>query len=342
MSSSRNSKEEENSPFPDDEALGEVNQHIKEAFDILKREMNKVRKEKEAFDEVAKKLEHIHFSKMLNLNVGGHRFSTSLATMNKDPGSMLHAMFSGRFETKPSEDGSYFIDRDGTHFRYILNYLRTGQLVVPEDKVVRRELLTEAEFYQVEGILDELKARPFNDSAILSSDQRQTLIDWLKDTLTSASHNYVLLYRASRNGWAAANFHSCCDNKGPTVTVVKSGNYIFGGYTEESWEQPASGACYKKAPGSFLFSLVNPNRLPPTKIPLVEGKEENAIHCHSGYGPTFGNGHDLCIPNAPNSNNGGLKLNNAYQCPTGQNATTFFTGGQNFTVSEMEVFGFEK
>ena len=31
---------------------------------------------------------------------------------------MLHAMFSGRFDTKPAEDGSYFIDRDGTHFRY--------------------------------------------------------------------------------------------------------------------------------------------------------------------------------------------------------------------------------
>ena len=152
------------------------------------------------------------------------------------PGSMLHAMFSGRFDTKPSEDGSYFIDRDGTHFRYILNYLRTGQLVVPEDKVVRRELLTEAEFYQVEGIINELKARPFKDSVILSSDQQQTLIKWLKETLTSASYDYALIYRASRNGWAAANFHSCCDFKGPTVTVVKYGNNIFGGYADQPWE----------------------------------------------------------------------------------------------------------
>ena len=145
-------------------------------------------------------------------------------------------MFSGRFDTKPSKDGSYFIDRDGTHFRYILNYLRTGQLVVPKDEIVRRELLTEAEFYLVEGILDELKARPFKNSLILSLGQRQTLIDWLKETLTSASHDYVLLYRASRDGWSASNFHSCCDNKGPTVTVIKSGNYIFGGYTEQPWE----------------------------------------------------------------------------------------------------------
>ena len=101
-------------------------------------------------------------------------------------------MFSGRFDTKPGEDGSYFIDRDGTHFRYILNYLRTGKLLLPEDKVVRKELLTEAEFYQIEGILNAMKARPFKDSVILSSEQRQTLIDWLKETLESASDDYVL------------------------------------------------------------------------------------------------------------------------------------------------------
>ena len=147
---------------------------------------------------------------------------------------MLHAMFSGRFEVTPAEDGTYFIDRDGTHFRYILNYLRTGRLVVPEDKSIRRELLTEAEFYQVQGIIDELKPCPFENSSILSTELRQTLTSLLKDTLTSASHNYALIYRASRDGWAAADFHSGCDHKGPTVTVVKSnGNYIFGGYTEQ-------------------------------------------------------------------------------------------------------------
>ena len=154
---------------------------------------------------------------------------------------MLHAMFSGRFDTKPSEDGSYFIDRDGTHFRYILNYLRTGELIVPDDKIVRRELLAEAKFYQVEGMINELEPKspagpvPFKDSVILSSDQGQTLINWLKNTpgLTTSEK---LLYRASRNGWAANNFHSCCDNKGPTVTVIKSGNYIFGGYIEQYWE----------------------------------------------------------------------------------------------------------
>ena len=156
------------------------------------------------------------------------------------PGSMLHAMFSGRFDTKPSEDGSYFIDRDGTHFRYILNYLRNGQLIVPKEEMVRiqEELLAEAEFYQVEGIIEVLKATAsiFKDSVILSSDQRGTLANWLNDSRANTNYSGHLLYRASRDGWAASNFHSCCDNRGPTVTVVKSGNYIFGGFTEENWQ----------------------------------------------------------------------------------------------------------
>ena len=155
------------------------------------------------------------------------------------PGSMLHAMFSGRFDTKPSEDGSYFIDRDGTHFRYILNYLRNGQLIVPKEEMVRirEELLAEAEFYQVEGIIEVLKVVSIcKDSVILSSEQRETLVNWLKESRTITNDSDKLLYRASRDGWAASNFHSCCDNKGPTVTVIKSGNYIFGGYTEQHWD----------------------------------------------------------------------------------------------------------
>ena len=92
-----------------------------------------------------------------------------------------------------------------------------------------------------------------------------------------------------------------------------------------------------------MFSLVNPSGLVPTKMPLIAGQEGCAIYCYSSYGPTFGSGHDLHIPNAPNSNNGGyVRLNNTYQCPTGQNTNTFLTGNQNFVVNELEVFGFDK
>ena len=104
---------------------------------------------------MSKKLEHVYFSSTIQLNVGGHRFTTSLHTLTKDPNSMLAAMFSGKFEMKPSEDRAFFVDRDGTHFRIILNYLRNGK-TIPEGATFLKELADEAEFYQIRGILEEL------------------------------------------------------------------------------------------------------------------------------------------------------------------------------------------
>ena len=67
-------------------------------------------------------------------------------------------MFSGTWKLKPESDGSYFIDRDGTSFRYILNYIRNGELTIPEDDTfLVKELLKEAEFYQIQPLIQELK-----------------------------------------------------------------------------------------------------------------------------------------------------------------------------------------
>ena len=103
-----------------------------------------------------------------------------------------------------------------------------------------------------------------------------------------------------------------------------------------------SSQAYRRAPDSFLFSFVNPSGLQPTKMSLKPGKENIAIYCASSYGPIFGGGHDVLISNSPILNNCSVNLNNTYQLPAGQNATTFLTGNQYFTVTEMEVFRFEK
>ena len=91
----------------------------------------------------------------IKLDIGGHIYTTSVLTLTKDPQSMLAAMFSGRHSVKKEDDGSYFIDRDGTHFRYILNYLRDGGFkdgALPSD--ILKELQTEAEYYQLSGLVD--------------------------------------------------------------------------------------------------------------------------------------------------------------------------------------------
>lgn len=92
------------------------------------------------------------------LNVGGSMFTTSIITLTKYPDSMLATMFSGRHTLIPETDGTYFIDRDGTYFRYILNYLRYGDDIVLEAKPsVLTEILAEARFYQLEGLKDAIQ-----------------------------------------------------------------------------------------------------------------------------------------------------------------------------------------
>ena len=151
---------------------------------------------------------------------------------------MLAAMFPGKSDMKPAEDGAFFIDRDGTHFPFILNYLRTGKLTFPEGEKAFKELQEEAEYYQIKGILDELE---FNSEIITNDNHRSLLLRWLPPQDTQERRRRLrLLFRASQDGFMAKTFHSKCDNKGPTVTIVQSGKYVFGGFTEESWDSKYS------------------------------------------------------------------------------------------------------
>ena len=58
------------------------------------------------------------------------------------------------------------------------------------------------------------------------------MVEWLKQF----DFKWRLCYRASRDGWEAKDFHSHCDDKKSTVTAVKLANdFIFGGFTDQSW-----------------------------------------------------------------------------------------------------------
>ncbi len=47
---------------------------------------------------------------------------------------------------------------------------------------------------------------------------------------------WKLIYRASEHEYSGESFHEYCDDKGPTLIVIKSsGGWIFGGYTTKSW-----------------------------------------------------------------------------------------------------------
>ncbi|KAF5783888.1 putative chromatin remodeling & transcription regulator BTB-POZ family [Helianthus annuus] len=95
--------------------------------------------------------------KSLSLYFSGKKFCTTVETLtHREPRSMLAAMFSGRHTLcKDSEKGYVFIDRDGKHFRHILNWLRDGVAPIRNlSDLERVELLREAEYYQLLGLVD--------------------------------------------------------------------------------------------------------------------------------------------------------------------------------------------
>ena len=77
---------------------------------------------------------------------------------------------------------------------------------------------------------------------------------------SSSRSRFVRCWRAKTGGWAASTFHSNCDGKGPTVTIIQVGSYIFGGYTDVSWSSPRKYHFISRA-GFFQFvSLLNGKR----------------------------------------------------------------------------------
>ena len=70
-----------------------------------------------------------------------------------------------------------------------------------------------------------------------NSEYLANLTNWIKPRRSGS--DWKLCWRASRDGWDNNQFHSLCDEKGPTITIVKVGKYIFGGYTSLSWNTPA-------------------------------------------------------------------------------------------------------
>jgi BTB/POZ domain len=96
-----------------------------------------------------------HLDPQVKLDIGGHTFTTTLTTLTRIPDSMLGAMFSGRHTLEKNESGAYFIDRDGTHFRHILNFLRSPenfdkQLLNSSELL---QLQREAAYYQLKDLM---------------------------------------------------------------------------------------------------------------------------------------------------------------------------------------------
>lgn len=108
----------------------------------------------------------------VTLDVGGTTFVTLRTTLMESD-----SFFSGAAR---GGDDHIFVDRDPTHFRHILNWMR-GSRVLPQEEQTVRELECEANYYAMHDMCEALAASPRTPSAASAtcrvSEQLQKLRD---------------------------------------------------------------------------------------------------------------------------------------------------------------------
>ena len=185
-----------------------------------------------------------------------------------------------------------------------------------------------------------LPANPFAGSEILDG----VLQTRLNSLYGNPFQTWTLCYRMTTDG-GAADFHKNCDNRGPTISVLKTINpvRILGGYNELDWQTPSgSVGFFLGSYGSFLFSLDANRRYPTGTGPLGATR---ATYNSLQNGPTFGYGSDLSINES--AKEGSCNFPYSYVCngltanstgPVAAACQREFCGSNKFEISELEVF----
>ena len=140
---------------------------------------------------------------------------------------------------------------------------------------------------------------------------------------------YKLLYKGSRDGDTANDFHSRCDDAEKTLVIVED-NYgnRFGGFTTQDW-----GGQYlqKKDDDAFIFS-VDKNKIYEV-IP-----DQNAIGCYPNFGPVFFGCQIRIYDNFLTKGGTTYKKGLNYRTTEDFELTN---GNQNFGVRDIEVYEIE-
>eukprot|EP01124_Arcella_intermedia_P012617 TRINITY_DN1897_c0_g2_i12.p1 TRINITY_DN1897_c0_g2~~TRINITY_DN1897_c0_g2_i12.p1 ORF type:complete len:333 (-),score=64.61 TRINITY_DN1897_c0_g2_i12:34-1032(-) len=168
----------------------------------------------------------------------------------------------------------------------------------------------------------------FPESILLNPHFYQLIQSWLP-----SPRLWTLLYRASRDGYTASQFHSRCNNSGPTITIYKSSSYLFGGYNPNTW---TSSNSYQNGGGSFIFTLVNPRGNTPT---VFRWKSSHGPFDHSSRHANFGGGHDIYVCDNPHANTSSyIGFPCSYEDTLGFGQATFTGAYNGWCVNEIEVF----
>jgi hypothetical protein len=151
----------------------------------------------------------------------------------------------------------------------------------------------------------------------------------MKQQKKEITYHFNLLVRGSRDGFDKVTFRKYCDNKGPTVTIVrvKNSNEILGGFNPCNWSSVTGYGDFINTQESFIFSLVKNNLENSIFSKVVD--TEHAIYNSSDYGPCFGNGKsDLDL----------LSYKNKGRCVKTSYEKAIRVREKHFEIGDYEVF----
>jgi hypothetical protein len=195
-----------------------------------------------------------------------------------------------------------------------------------------------AELLKVHSDITVLK----NSSFSLVGHLNSLIVDRFPDLFEDfRSQRFRLLWRGSRDGFGASEFHQRCDGHTNTLTIVQDTNdFVFGGFTPLAWESRGHWKPDTELK-SFLFTLKNPHHSPPQRFPLRRDRFHRAILGYRSWGPMFGSGPaDLGVCDDCQANAGSYsgRFGNTYANESGIDGKRLFTNAPFFTVKEIEVF----
>ena len=174
----------------------------------------------------------------------------------------------------------------------------------------------------------------FSDSSIINSTEPQ------KGKELGLLYNFIsqykfpfstkLIFSSEKEDDKASSFHKKCDNIAPTLILIETKEgFRYGGFTTQIWESTEQ-SIFKKDKNAFIFSLDTEKKYEITD-------EEKSIQCSMFWGPYFGEGGAICVPdNFLQEKNAFYQWPSSYDIPEKDELT--FGQEHIINISKYEVF----
>uniref|UniRef100_A0A8C1I8L8 Potassium channel tetramerization domain containing 8 n=1 Tax=Cyprinus carpio TaxID=7962 RepID=A0A8C1I8L8_CYPCA len=161
------------------------------------------------------------YPEVMELNVGGQVYVTKRSTLVSIPDTTLHTMFTRCSPQELPRDsrGRFFIDRDGFLFRYVLDFLRDRQLVLPEHFPERERLQREAEHFQLGELLRLLGPRVAKQGSLND--------EGCQSDIEESSQSSELVTRTGNCATNYATSSSTLDRRSGFITIGYRGSYTM-------------------------------------------------------------------------------------------------------------------